>query len=623
MRHLFVAIFLHNCEATSPTQRAAFLSFPRPPTISLPLFLSIVDIAASGTRLGERTRAAMKSGAKEQYADGSFMRIEVVSMLKLVFLTSISLMLLCLFVIIGFGSSPTATTSDWTSRPRRCTSDFSWELYQTCSGDNQTVISSVANESIIAIDKVLSLPESERTTVLSCMLDSCSKTTNRPFDSYVKHLNVVHYSFAVNGIQQHNRYFYLEVIFPNQKPSAEDHSFEVTMTPRLKGLYMNETRGNQTSADLSEYVAQQTDTVLCSKGESACSPLYFSRLRDIYFSDYQVDVVFNSTKSLPLAGSNVYFRKTWGTIGFTNWLVGIKLFFLFVSAAVAAWYIAQVNALSAREQNIEQGWVAGLVLALVLFNDPFYIAEVSFGSNPARLLSVGFQVTFLQFLLLFWLLALDNMRLLGKESGVSNTKFFRPKVSFLVFYWIMMVLFFGYTKYNSNDGGVEYDPLATNSNFALVRAICAMLGVFYVLWYAYLLIVSLEQLRARRVRYRYLTLLNSSMVVLFFIALASGSYLPAPPSGGHWTAPITIFNLYVFTLCYLYSPSASALAAAKQRKQEQVGENPQDLEASPAFLAPVLPAATDDADDATATTIPAEPTPIELPEIQVRDMELA
>jgi hypothetical protein len=565
----------------------------------------------------------MKSGAKEQYADGSFMRIEVVSMLKLVFLASVSLMLLCLFVIIGFSSSPAATASDWVSRPRRCTSDFSMELYQTCSGDNQTVITSTTNESIIAIDKVLSLSDSEQTTVLSCMLDSCSNTTNRPFDSYAKHLNVAHYAFAVNAIEQRNRYFYLEVLFANLKSNTDDYSFEVTMTPRLKGLYLNETSGNQTSADLSDSVEQQTETVLCSKGESMCSPLYFSRVGDIYFSDYQVDVVFNSTKGLPLKGSNVYFRKTWGTFKFTNWLIGIKLFFLFVSAGVAAWYIAQVNTLTAREQNVEQGWVAGLVLALVLFNDPFYIAEVSFGSNPARLLNVAFQVTFLQLLLLFWLLALDNMRLLGKESGVSNSKFFRPKVSFLAFYWIMMALYFGYIKYKGSDGGADYDPLATNTNFALVKAICAMLGVFYVLWYAYLLVVSLEQLRARRVRYRYLMLLNSSMVVLFFIALASGGYSPAPPSGGQWTSLITIFNLYVFTLCYLYSPSASAVAAAKQRKQDPDAENPQDLEASPAFLAPVLPAATDNINDDNSTSMPAEPTPIELPDIQVRGMDLA
>lgn len=566
----------------------------------------------------------MKSGDKDQYADGSFMRIEVVSMLKLVFMASLGIMLLSLFVIIGFSSAPDATNSDWTSQRRRCISDFSQDLYQTCSDDNSTISTSDLNDSVVAVNRALNLPTSERDIVLACMFDACANATNKPFASTAKSPSVVQYSFGVHGMRQRSRYFYLEAVFNNQKPNADDHSFQVTMTPRVRGIYEDTASGNDTFASLGLHTTPLTATVLCYKSEYACDPLYFSLLHDIYFDDYVVDVLFNSTEGLPLAGTSIQFRKTWGTLAFTNWMIGMKLFFLFVSAGVAAWYLTQVNSLTQREHNIEQGWVASLAISLVLFNDPFYVAEVSFGSTPARILSVGFQVTFLMLLLLYWLMSIDNMRLQGKENGVSNMRFFKPKVTFVSYFWMMMVLYFGYIKFESTDGGAAYDPLATNSSYALITAICAALSVFYVLWLIYLVAASVDQLRALRLRYRYLVLLNASMTAFFFIGLATGCYSPAPPTSGQWTSVITIFNLYVYTLCYLYGPSASALAASKTHKEQQIADKHHDLEASPTFLAPVLPSSSDEVAKATTATQVAEPTPIDLPDIDVReDLDLA
>ncbi|RLN52116.1 hypothetical protein BBJ29_001635 [Phytophthora kernoviae] len=128
----------------------------------------------------------------------------------------------------------------------------------------------------------------------------------------------------------------------------------------------------------------------------------------------------------------------------------VKLFFLFLSLIVAVCYSFCINKLSAREQNIEQGFVVALVVSLIYFNDPFYFAEATYGSNSARILSVGFQTTFFQMLLLFWLVALDNLRLQGKESGVSNTKFFASKIIFVACFWIIMALYYGCLEYNSN-----------------------------------------------------------------------------------------------------------------------------------------------------------------------------
>ncbi|CEG43545.1 uncharacterized protein PHALS_13737 [Plasmopara halstedii] len=488
----------------------------------------------------------MKPKPAERIDDGSFMRIEVISMMKLLLVSGVAVTFLTLFVLIGFGGSPPVATSDWTSSPTRCTSDFSISLYRECIRSNGTISDNDTDidSAVSAIDEVLKVSLRERRSILTCMFDACTNRTNRPFASNEQSLHVVHYSFELNGFKQLNRYFYLEASFPNLNQTYQ--TFNVTLIPHVKGFYLNETSGNQTYADIIDNVALKTVTVECAVGNLYCEPVYFLRFGDIDFKDYQVDVLFNSTQTLTLSGSNVQFRKTWGTESFTKWLIGIKFFFLFLSTLFAGWYIHCVNQLSSREQNVEQGFVMALILSLIFFNDPFYFAEATYGSNAARLLSVAFQVTFFQMLLLFWLVGIDNMRLQGMESGVSNVKFFGPKLFFVTNFWFIMVLYYGYIKYSRNND-VMWDPLAESNSFTSLKSLCSLFSVIFIMWYGVLIGMS--------------------------IRLASGELSPIPSSGGAWTSLQTIINVYVYMLCYLHAPSTTTLEHLRKHKHTKGNQN--------------------------------------------------
>ncbi|GAB9464788.1 Transmembrane protein [Globisporangium polare] len=527
-------------------------------------------------------------------ADASFMRIEVTSMLKLVALSFLAMMVMFLFLVVGYTAAPDVSRSDYTSNATRCTSDFSLALFRSCSGHNTTTSSTLTSGSVEAIDELLQLSEDEQVPILSCMFDACTNSTNRPYSSSsVETLQVAHYSFGLNGFKHRNRYFYLQVAFPN-KNRTEDHSFSVTMTPHVKGFYKNSSSGNRTFAQIIPEVRQQTLAIQCIKGSIFCEDQYFLRFGEIDYTDYQVDVLFNSSEGLlPINGSDPRFMKTWGTEAFTDWFIGVKIFFLLISALLAIWYNTSLNKLSVREQNLEQGWVATLTVTLIFFNDPFYVVEASFGGNPVKILSVLFHVTFFQVLLLFWLVMLDNLRLQGKVSGVSNSQFFTPKIVYISFFWLMNAIYHGYMKYYANNDPT-WDPLATNANFALVQAICGAMSIFYVMWFTYLVLVSHQEIRSRRVRYRYLVLLTYFMVIMAFVGLGSGAISPAPTSGGQWTWFQALFNVYVYVIAYLYAPSSSAMKNARKRAHDHRGEA--DAEASPVLGEPVYPAPADLAD---------------------------
>ncbi|KAJ0406754.1 hypothetical protein ATCC90586_009403 [Pythium insidiosum] len=529
-------------------------------------------------------KAAASAIARENgRVDGSFMRLEVISMLKLAYLSFIATLLVALFVSLGYLAAPEVAKSDWTTADARCTSEFSLDLLTRCADQHDVRLpATVGNSSGAVVDTLLKLPVVSQVNVLTCMLELCSSQTMRPVAvDDPELLRFAHYSFRIDGVRQRNRYFYLEVSIPNGDTTT-DHAIDLNVIPQVRGFYRNKTR------DLVPVPLLPASRVLpihvdCRKGAIMCDSAFFLRFTDIVYEQYKVDVLFNATASdvpLPFNGRDPQFRKTWGSAAFTNWMIGVKMFFLVLAIAMVVWYNSKLNMLSLREQNLEQGWVVALGASLVLFNDPFYIAEAATGGDAFRLLSLLFQVTFFQMLLLFWLVALDNMRLQGRESGVSNACFFVPKVLFITVFWFFMVLYYGYIKFYGNND-LTWDPLATNARFSHLRAFVGICSVVYLAWFVVLCVLSHKEFKSKRPRYRYLLALSFVLVIVCFAGLGAGSFSPTPRSAGAWTSFMALFNVYVLMLSYLYAPSATTLRNARQRN-EMHGKDA-DPEASPAL----------------------------------------
>ncbi|DBA04322.1 TPA: hypothetical protein N0F65_002084 [Lagenidium giganteum] len=501
----------------------------------------------------------------DRASDGSFMRIEVISILKLACLSLTAILVVATFVIIGFGAAPPVSSTFLATHPERCEADFSLELFHECAS-NLSISTTESSDRVAAIEELLKLPQQTQVPILVCMFDRCQQMTDEPFISEnSEELRVAHYSFGLDGVDRKNRYMYVDIQFPNDNPD-KDHAFSVTVTPRVKGFFFNDTSESESSIQVIRDVAQQTFTVSCSSGTSYCAPQYFLRFGDIAYFHYQIDVLLNSTDGLPINGTDVLFHVTKGTREFTNWMIGVKLFFLITSSLMALWYNLALNRLSEREQNMEQIWVVALGIALIAFNDPFYFAEANFGVDSIKLIGVVFQVSFFQLLLLFWLVALDNLRLQGKEQGVSDTAFFAPKVAFTFFFWLVMLVLYGFKKYFGNND-LAWDPLEKNSTFTMLKAITGGLSLWYLGWFFHLILLSRHEIRAKKPRYRILLMLSFAVVLVSFLGLGAGTFSPTPSSGGEWTSFQAIFNSYVFVLSYLFAPSATTTAKAKQRMQ--------------------------------------------------------
>lgn len=532
---------------------------------------------------------------KATSSDGSrsFMRLQVISMLKLATLVLLATLTFILFMLLGYGAAPAPAATDFTSAPSRCTSEFSAPLFLSCAAQANVSVSlpqsiptpSSASSSSLSsdnatstataaaiVDQLLRLPESDQVNVLGCMLDACSASTQRPMTvaDPESELLFAHYAFNLSGLTQANRFVVMSVAFPNAD-ITQDTTFDVTFTPHLRGYYTTNTSQSDGYLDLLLPPGQrrtQTVSVTCLADLALCEPVHFLRLADLDFDSYRVDVLLNATTPLPINGRDPMFSKTWGTKQFTHWMLGIKLFFLLTTLTTCVWFFKQIAMLSAREQTLEQTWIAALAVALVLFNDPFYVLEAATGGNAFRFLSVLFQATFVMLLLLFWLLAIDNLRLEGKEGGVSNHTFFVPKMMFIGVFWIFMVAYHAFLKFQSTNDPT-WDPLHGNATVAMLKSLLALFSFMYIGWFLGLAIMSRDVIKDLRPRFRYLLVLSLWVVLVAFLSVGDGAISPTPTRGGAWTTSHALFNIYTMALEYLFAPSATALLAARQRTDQR------------------------------------------------------
>jgi hypothetical protein len=518
----------------------------------------------------------MVAGAAKRGVDGNFMRIEVISMLKLVVITTLFITAAGTFVLIGFGNGPPTQKSDWVGDRKHCSKEVSFAYYEECAA--MSMVKSRAGNSGNAIEEMFHFSVNEQIALMNCLFEKCEVTNDVSYTTpTADKLGTLHFQFVIDKMQQNNRFFYVEMAFPNvpSEPRRDpryndryDDFLEVTITSQVRAFYKN---ASNTSANA--YVEllpddrQKSLKITCPPMQDHCHSSFFLRFTDILYESYQVRVMLNTTANLPYNGTEVAFRVHWGNAEFTNWMIGFKLFFLLLSIVSVVTYNRALSILSLREQNMEQVWVLTLGVLLCFFNDPFYIFEANYGGNHFKVLSIIFQNTFFHTLLLFWLVALDNMRLQGVERGVSNYRFYTPKVIFMLSFWGVTTTTHCYMKYYSNNDPT-WDPLEDNDGFHWARTIVWILSGVYWIWLILLVVGSHREVRAKRSRFRYLLFLTFVMILLSFSGLLIEANSPSPRSAGIWTSFHALFNMYIFALSYLFAPSATTIKNAQNMKGE-------------------------------------------------------
>ena len=154
--------------------------------------------------------------------------------------------------------------------------------------------------------------------------------------------------------------------------------------------------------------------VMCSKGKwcEPTRPLMHFPVIDYVGYNLNIRLTFPEHAIINTHGL-VRLRRSYGSVEATRYLLGAKLTFLCLSIACCICWFWRICSVPLDRWSREQFWIGVLTATLILFNDPFYIVQLSsnFLGPSLYIVSTIGQASFWASLLLFWLIALDNFRL--------------------------------------------------------------------------------------------------------------------------------------------------------------------------------------------------------------------
>jgi hypothetical protein len=341
---------------------------------------------------------------------------------------------------------------------------------------------------------------------------------------------------------------------------AEEH-FSVGAFVDAYGLDQADVKVRTRDHTIGDMLLKDEPTTLrirCPGNQEWCEPATILDFETVHYAGYNIDCRFESHRFGTSVTSARFYMK-YGNQVETTYLILFKYWFVAVSGLVCIWYTLALGNLEESEQSVEQQWLFWLVFLLMFFNDPLYLAEIKFGWVGLAVLSVIFHCTFISALLLFWLILLDHIRLSGKSQRINKKAFYPAKALFVFVFWLLsiLVLSFNIEERSENPAWkTQYDFGAY-----VFFKMCAIIAlVAYLCWIFMMVVLLFAEIRSLNHRFQFLLLFSLLVAIVAAVGMVMGFHNLAHPNMGEWTGFYAIFNLYVYMLAYLYSPTSASEA---------------------------------------------------------------
>ncbi len=277
------------------------------------------------------------------------------------------------------------------------------------------------------------------------------------------------------------------------KKANQEISFSVLLKQKksFQGLFKNDLLMDVTVSGKYErgdtyqepfrQIQRHNRTLTCSNSGYFCEPLIVFKQRYIVYPYYQVTIRFLNVKELYESGffEDVLFTKfEYTNTEYTAFETTVRAIFLIMSSVVSLFYI--VSLLYSQQWSYcktEQKWIALLLVALNLFNNPFFIAEWTANHWFFPLLNIVFQSTFAAIFLLF-ILVMTHSALVAPNRR-TFLSFYFPKIFLVSILWILITLVFSWERFNEvTDPTIHLTDIPF---FGPLRIIIGLIGTILLL----------------------------------------------------------------------------------------------------------------------------------------------
>eukprot|EP00916_Digyalum_oweni_P012451 GHVL01020604.1.p1 GENE.GHVL01020604.1~~GHVL01020604.1.p1 ORF type:complete len:515 (-),score=78.00 GHVL01020604.1:736-2280(-) len=321
-------------------------------------------------------------------------------------------------------------------------------------------------------------------------------------------------------------------------------------------LSFNETDVNINNDKINEKTSRirrygQAKTIKCKKDNETCDRFSVLRPQGLGYSLYKISVGVKDITGASVSSSlgDVIFEFEYKNDNFAVFECLCRLMFFMLSGFGFLSYLLKMRELLTEYWTVEQAWLTGLFIALILYNDPFFVLVFLKPSELLLIISTIFKSTFICLLLVFWLIVFE-----GIIQNRSPKKRFTLKMSFATLLWISTSGFLTtkkimeFREHMMDDKSVDYTLLA-------VFQVCTIfLGIIYLMWFILMFLKATRHFKMLQKRYKILYGLTIFMVT---ITLLQGLFVGLQNENGSATKLLAfniLINLYLCLLGFFYLP---------------------------------------------------------------------
>lgn len=240
---------------------------------------------------------------------------------------------------------------------------------------------------------------------------------------------------------------------------------------------------------------------------------------------------------------------------FTIYTIVIRYFFFVWSILGFVLYLIRFRIIPKGYKIPEQKMVLALSILLIFFNDPIYPATVLTGNKAASYFSVFFVMTFVVYLIFFWLFFLDRI---FYEDGQKQSKLMNWKrVLYIILTYIISLVLYTEYAFDNLDGMpiVPAQDLFVTKFKALeiITIILVLVGFIYIIvQYARICMQVDEKLWRNQLFMFFSIFFIFISIVMFFV----NGYNVFSYTGNRILLLYTQANMYTFYMQYMYSVTA-------------------------------------------------------------------
>ena len=243
---------------------------------------------------------------------------------------------------------------------------------------------------------------------------------------------------------------------------------------------------------------------------------------------------------------------------FTIFQLIFRSLFTFVSFVAFILYLCSCCKFKFSELSFESQHTFYLSLSLILFNNPFYFLFIFWPSLGWKVFNAIIGAQFVAFCLYFWLAVFEKYKEYDKCNWLRWLKF-----GFTLVFFILLSVFDAFVtnefKHNPN-----YFIQDNSIYYGVFIGILVLISI-YLIWSIVLAVracIALKKaIKSNRVnsRFQAILLISLACLMLAIFGIFVGAFEPIAKRGALNLMYFSMFNLYVYMLQWLCSPSTAPI----------------------------------------------------------------